>query len=59
VIMVTVYALLSGAITINTLRHVIPLSIKRKSLVDINLQAIDSGVTWHRENCQGILAEEQ
>jgi 2-oxoisovalerate ferredoxin oxidoreductase beta subunit len=59
VIMVTVYALLSGAITINTLRHVIPLSIKRKSLVDINLQAINAGVTWHRENCQGIPAEEQ
>ncbi len=51
VIMVTVYALISGAITIDTLRRVIPLSIKRKSLVDINLRAIDAGVAWHRQEC--------
>lgn len=59
VIMVTVYALISGAVTINTLRQVIPLSIKRKSLIDINLRAIDAGVIWHRGNCQAIPAEEQ
>ena len=51
VILLTVYALVSGAITIAALRKVIPLSIKRKILVDINMQAIDAGIDWHRRNC--------
>lgn len=51
VILLTVYALVSGAITIAALRKVIPLSIKRKNLVDINMQAIDAGIEWHRLNC--------
>ncbi len=51
VILLTVYALVSGAITVETLRKVIPLSIKRKNLVDLNMRAIDAGIAWHRENC--------
>lgn len=51
VILLTVYALVSGAITIETLRKVIPLSIKRKNLVDLNMRAIDAGIAWHRDNC--------
>jgi 2-oxoisovalerate ferredoxin oxidoreductase beta subunit len=50
VILLTVYALVSGAITIETLQKVIPLSIKRKNLVDLNMRAIEAGVAWHREN---------
>jgi 2-oxoisovalerate ferredoxin oxidoreductase beta subunit len=51
VILLTVYALVSGAITIETLQKVIPLSIKRKNLVDLNMRAIDAGIAWHKENC--------
>ncbi len=53
VILLTVYALVSGAITIETLQKVIPLSIKRKNLVDLNMRAIDAGIAWHRENVHG------
>ncbi len=51
VILLTVYALVSGAITIETLEKVIPLSIKRKNLVDLNMRAIAAGIAWHRDNC--------
>ena len=51
VILLTVYALVSGAITIETMQKVIPLSIKRKNLVDLNMQAIEAGIAWHRDNC--------
>lgn len=50
VILLTVYALVSGAITLETLRKVIPLSIKRKNLVNINMQAIEAGILWYKEN---------
>ncbi len=52
VILLTVYALVSGAITIETLQKVIPLSIKRKNLVDLNMRAIEAGISWHRDNCR-------
>lgn len=51
VILLTVYALVSGAITVDTLKKVIPLSIKRKNLIDLNIRAIEAGMAWHRENC--------
>jgi Pyruvate/2-oxoacid:ferredoxin oxidoreductase gamma subunit len=51
VILLTVYALVSGAITVDTLKKVIPLSIKRKNLIDLNMRAIEAGMEWHRENC--------
>jgi Pyruvate/2-oxoacid:ferredoxin oxidoreductase gamma subunit len=47
---VTVYALVSGDYR-ETLQKVIPLSIKRKNLVDLNMRAIEAGIAWHRENC--------
>jgi len=49
VILLTVYALDTGAITLETLRRVIPLSLKRKNLVDINMRAIDAGIEWYRQ----------
>ena len=52
VILLSVYALVSGAITIETLQKVIPLSIKRKNLVDLNMRAIEAGIAWHEENCR-------
>ncbi len=52
VILLTVYALVSGAITVETLKKVIPLSIKRKNLLDLNMRAIEAGIEWHRENCR-------
>ncbi len=51
VILLTVYALISGSITIETLEKVIPLSLKRKNLVGLNMRAIAAGIAWHRDNC--------
>jgi Pyruvate/2-oxoacid:ferredoxin oxidoreductase gamma subunit len=56
VILLTVYALVSGAITIETLQKVIPLSIKRKNLSDINLQGIEAAIAWHRDQVLGKTA---
>jgi 2-oxoisovalerate ferredoxin oxidoreductase beta subunit len=52
VILLTVYALVSGVITIETLKKVIPLSIKRKNLVDLNMRAIEAGINWYNDNCR-------
>jgi 2-oxoisovalerate ferredoxin oxidoreductase beta subunit len=51
VILLTVYALVSGAITVDTIKKVIPLSIKRKNLIDLNIRAIEAGMEWHKVNC--------
>jgi 2-oxoisovalerate ferredoxin oxidoreductase beta subunit len=51
VILLTVYALVSGAITVETLKKVIPLSIKRKNLIELNLRAIEAGIAWHKGSC--------
>jgi Pyruvate/2-oxoacid:ferredoxin oxidoreductase gamma subunit len=50
VILLTVYSLVTGAIALETLQKVIPLSIKRKNLVDINMKAINAGISWYQEN---------
>jgi len=43
VIILTVYALLSSAVDVQTLRDVLPISIKRKDMIDINMKAIEKG----------------
>jgi 2-oxoisovalerate ferredoxin oxidoreductase beta subunit len=55
VILLTVYAMVSGSITIETLRNVIPLSIKRKNLIELNMRAIDAGISWYKENVLNTL----
>ena len=52
VILLTVYALVSGAISVDTLRRIVPLSIKRKSQAEVNMRAIDAGIGWYQKNCQ-------
>jgi len=52
VIVLTVYALISGVFSVDTLRKIIPASLKRKNLADVNLQAVELGVKFYQENCK-------
>ena len=49
VIMLAAYAAAAGAVGIDTLRKVIPLSLKKKEMVEVNLKAVDAGVDFVRE----------
>ena len=49
----TIYALASGAVEIETLKKVIPLSIKKKSLIDVNLHTVDLAAEYYRSNLGG------
>jgi 2-oxoisovalerate ferredoxin oxidoreductase beta subunit len=49
----TMYALASGAVTIETIKKVIPLSIKKKSLIDVNLHAVDLAAEYYANNFGG------
>jgi 2-oxoisovalerate ferredoxin oxidoreductase beta subunit len=42
------YVVGSGVVHIETLRDVIPISIKKKSLIDVNLKAVDAGLSYVR-----------
>lgn len=46
VVILTVYLLLTGIISIETLRTVVPLSIKKQNLTDVNLRAIEKGIDF-------------
>ena len=48
-VLLAVYAAASGAADLDTLRRVIPLSLKKKSLVEVNLKALDAGLAYWRE----------
>ncbi len=50
VVILTVYLLISGVASIDTLRSVIPLSIKKKNLTATNLKMIDAGIQYYEEN---------
>ncbi|MEW5815929.1 MAG: 2-oxoacid:acceptor oxidoreductase family protein [Spirochaetota bacterium] len=50
VVVLSVYIMISKIIDISTLKQVIPLSIKKKNLIDINLKAIDAGLDYYREH---------
>jgi 2-oxoisovalerate ferredoxin oxidoreductase beta subunit len=50
VVILTIYFLLSGAADVETLRTVIPLSIKKKNLTATNLKMIDAGIRYYEEN---------
>jgi len=47
VIILAVYILASGTIDLATLRAVMPLSIKRKDMIDINMKAIQKGEEFY------------
>ncbi len=53
VIAMAAYACLSGAVSPETLKQVIPLSIKKKNLIEVNLAAVDEGVKYYKENMAG------
>jgi 2-oxoisovalerate ferredoxin oxidoreductase beta subunit len=50
VVILTVYLLITGIISIDTLKEIIPLSIKKKNLTDVNLKAIQAGVDFYTMN---------
>jgi 2-oxoglutarate ferredoxin oxidoreductase subunit gamma len=50
VIMATIYACVSGAIDVATVREVIPRIVKRKDLVEVNLKMADAGEEFFRNN---------
>jgi 2-oxoisovalerate ferredoxin oxidoreductase beta subunit len=50
----TIYALASGVIAVDTLKQVIPLSIKRKALVDENLRIVDMAVEYFGKNLAAV-----
>ena len=50
VVILTVYFLVSGILDIETLRKVIPLSIKKKNLTDVNLKMIDAAAKYVEEH---------
>lgn len=50
VVILTIYFLLSGAADVETLRTVIPLSIKKKNLTETNLKMIEAGIKYYEEH---------
>jgi hypothetical protein len=45
--MLTIYALLSKAVSLDTIKAVIPLSIKNKKYLDLNLRIVDRAVEYY------------
>ena len=50
---IVMYALASGAIAVDTIKQALPLSIKRKSLVEENLRVVDAAERYYKENLSG------
>lgn len=50
VVALTLYACISGAVELETLKKVIPISLKKKSLVDLNLKVVDAAVEYYEKN---------
>jgi 2-oxoisovalerate ferredoxin oxidoreductase beta subunit len=50
VIILSIYAKATGAINLETMRQVIPRSLKKKELANINLAAMDCGQEYLKEN---------
>ena len=53
VVALTIYALESKAVEVATIKQVIPLSIKKKALIDVNLAAVDAAVEYFEKNLKG------
>jgi len=49
----TMYAAETGAVSLDTIKKVIPLSIKKKSLIDVNIKAVDLAAEYHANNLRG------
>jgi 2-oxoglutarate ferredoxin oxidoreductase subunit gamma len=49
VIMLAVYAAATGVVRIETLEEVIPHSLTRKDLIEVNLNAVEAGVDFVRQ----------
>jgi 2-oxoisovalerate ferredoxin oxidoreductase beta subunit len=51
---ITIYALESGTIAVDTIKQVIPLSIKRKALVEENLAVVDAAAAYFKTLSGGV-----
>ncbi|MBN2322724.1 MAG: 2-oxoacid:acceptor oxidoreductase family protein [Spirochaetes bacterium] len=47
VVILSIYALCSNVIDIDTLRKIIPEAIKKRNLISINLKAVEAGVSYY------------
>jgi len=50
IVALALYAAASSVMAIDTLRAVIPVSIRHKTLIDVNLRALDAGVEFYRRH---------
>ena len=50
VVILSIYFLVSDIMDIKTLNDTIPVSIKKKNFVDINLKAVNAGIKFYNEN---------
>lgn len=50
IVALAIYAAASGAVSVETIQKMIPSSIKRKNLVDINLKAVEAGLKYYKEH---------
>jgi 2-oxoisovalerate ferredoxin oxidoreductase beta subunit len=53
VVLLTVSAAISGFPEVETLRQVIPFSLKRKNLIDVNLKMVDAALKYYRDHPKG------
>jgi 2-oxoisovalerate ferredoxin oxidoreductase beta subunit len=53
VVALTIYAKASGAVEVDTIKQVIPLSIKKKAFIDVNLAAVAAAVEYYDSNLAG------
>jgi 2-oxoisovalerate ferredoxin oxidoreductase beta subunit len=56
VVALTLYACVSGAVRIETIEKVIPLSLKKRALVDVNLKAVEEAVEYYQKNLKEELS---
>jgi len=58
VVMLAAYAAISGVISEETLRKIIPATLKNPAVADANRQAIDEGIQYVREHYPGEIHRE-
>lgn len=56
VVLLTVCSAISDRPTVDTLRAVIPVSLKRKNLAEVNLKLVDAALAYLKENPEGGFA---
>lgn len=55
VVIITIYIMVSGVLSLDTLKHIIPLSVKRKEYVDKNLEIMEKAEDYARRHLSEFL----